>query len=120
MKTLLAKSRLNKINRTLYGRNVQAVFYKVTPSDGEVEIGSITGGFSVIREQRGPGQDGTGVKMVLATDTEIDRDQLHVGGAVALTINGQTLRYSIDELLPQQQIGAGYVLRLIPLTGATT
>ena len=119
MDSLLDNSILNEINDTLYPRGVRAVFYKVTPAAGEVEIGSITSGFTVNREQRAAGRDGTGVKMLLSKDASIDAGELKIGAEVALTIEGQTLRYSIDELLPMQQLGAGYVLRLLPLQGAT-
>lgn len=116
---LLTKSRLDQMRHALYGPNVQATFYKVTPAAGEVEIGSIKSGFLINREQRSAGRDGQGCKMILATNAGIDRDDLSLGAAVAVTTNDQTTRYTIDELLPTQQVGAGYVLRLLPLTGAT-
>jgi hypothetical protein len=118
MTALLTKSRLDQMRRALYGRNVQAVFYGLTPADGEVEIGTITSGFNFVRERAKEENNGK-VKFWLSADAAIDRTQLHVGATVALTIDGQTLRYEINELLPMQQVGAGYVLRLLPLTGAT-
>src|SRR5262249_19891558 len=120
MTPFLSKKRLDRINQALYGRNIKAMFYKVTPADGEVEIGAITSGFSVVREQRTrTGDIGAGVKMLLSADANIDRSQLHVGAAVELIVDGRSTRYSIVELLPMQQVGSGYVLRLKPLMGAT-
>jgi hypothetical protein len=120
MKTLLSKSVLNRINRTLYGSGAKVVFYSVTPSAGEQEIGQIVQGFTLVREQRTQGRDGTSVKMLLAHDAGITRDTLDRAASVAVTIDNKTTRYAIDELLPQQQIGAGYVLRLMPQKGATS
>jgi hypothetical protein len=122
MKPLLSKNRLNKIQRTLYGRGVQVAFYSVTPIAGETAIATLTSGFTFVREPRAMkavGGFGSGVTLLLAVDAGITRSQLSVGGVVALTVNGQTLRYAIAELLPMQQLGAGYVLRLIPQQGAT-
>lgn len=120
MRPLLSENRLNKITRSLYGRNVQAVFYKVTPAAGETAIATITSGFTFVRERgAGQGVDGSGVKMWLSKDAAINVSQLRIGVAVALAIDGVTKRYSIAELLPMQQLGAGYVLRLKPLQGAT-
>jgi hypothetical protein len=119
MKPLLSKSILDRMNRTLYPAGAKATFYKVTPTDGEVEIGSITSGFLINREQRAAGRDGTGVNMRLSADAAIAQSALHVGAEVALTIDGQTRRYSLVELLPMQQLGSGYTLRLLPLEGAT-
>ncbi len=119
MLPLLDKSTLDEINRTLYPRGVTATFYKVTPAAGEVEIGSITSGFQVDRERKAAGKDGAGVAMRLSAEANIDASTLKIGAEVALTINGQTRRYSIDELLPMQQLGSGYILRLSPLQGAT-
>jgi hypothetical protein len=118
MKPLLSSTRLDKMRRTLYGRNVTAVFYGLTPEDGEQEIGRITSGFNFVREKAKEESNGK-VKFWLSADANIDREQLHVGAAMALIIDGRETRYSLDELLPQQQIGAGYVLRLSPLQGAT-
>lgn len=118
MKPLLSKSRLTRINRALYGRNVEAVFYKLTPADGEVEIGRITSGFTV-NGRRKDGEYGESVNMRMAADAGIDREDLRVNATVALTINGQTLKYRIGELLSMQQLGSGYVLRLDPMKGAT-
>jgi hypothetical protein len=107
------------MRRTLYGQGAQAVFYKVTPTAGETVIATLTSGFFFVREKRaGQEIDGSGVKMWLDAGAT-DRPLLHYGGVVALTAGGITTRYSIVELLPQQQLGAGYVLRLTPLTGAT-
>jgi hypothetical protein len=119
MKSLLSKSRLDKMRRVLYGRSVEAVFYGVTPEAGESEIGRITSGFHFLRERAKEGDDNGRVKFWLSTDAAIDREDLRVGAAMALIIDGRESRYSIHELLPQQQIGAGYVLRLTPKTGAT-
>lgn len=98
------------------------MFSTITPTAGEVEIGRIRSGFSFVRE-RTRGADinvmGVGVQLWLSADAAIDPSKLKIGGVVALTVNGQTLRYSIDQLLPQQQLGAGYILRLTPLQGAT-
>lgn len=118
MKPLLSKSRLDKMRRTLYGRNVEAVLYGLTPVEGEQVIGRITGGFNFVREKAQDNNDGK-VKFWLSAEANIDREDLHVGAAMALIIDGRESRYSIDELISQQQIGAGYVLRLSPLQGAT-
>jgi hypothetical protein len=119
MKPLLSKSRLDKMRRALYGRNVEAVFYGLTPAEGEQIIGRITGGFNFVREKAQEDSNDGKVKFWLSADANIDREDLHIGAAVALIIDGRESRYSIDELIPQQQIGAGYVLRLSPTTGAT-
>jgi len=96
------------------------VFYKVTPTAGETEIAALTSGFFFVREQRaGQEIDGSGVKMWLSVDAAITRAQLNIGGAVAITVRGITTRYKISDLLPMQQLGAGYVLRLSPQKGAT-
>lgn len=115
---LLTKNRLNKMTRTLYGIATVA-FYSISPSAGETLITTLTEGFVFVRERRG-GQksDGSGVKLWLAGDASITRAQLKIGGVVVITANGVTTRYVITELLQQQQIGAGYVLRLKPQTGA--
>jgi hypothetical protein len=118
MKPLLKISVLDRMRRSLYGRNVEAVFYGVTPADGEVEIARITRGFNFSRERAKEENNGK-VKLWLSADAGIDREQLHIGGAVELIIDGRSSHYSIHELLSQQQIGAGYVLRLAPTTGAT-
>jgi hypothetical protein len=118
MKPLLSKSTLDRMRRTLYGRGVEAVFYGITPEAGETEIATITTGFHFQREKElAEGSNGK-VKMWLSADA-VDRSLLHVGAAMALVIDGHSSKYSIDELIPQQQIGAGYVLRLRPKTGAT-
>lgn len=114
MTPLLDRATLNEINRELYPRGATAVFYKVTPEAGEIEIGSITQGFTVIR-QSGSNK----IKMLMANDAGIDREDLRVGAEVELTLNGRTARYSILELEPMQQLGAGYAMRLDPLQGAT-
>lgn len=119
MKPLLSKRRLDKLRRVIYGA-ASVTFYKVTPALGEVEIATLTSGFTFVRERRaGQEIDGSGVKMWLSADAAITRSQLNIGGVVEITVNGVTTRYAISELLPQQQIGAGYVLRLIPQKGAT-
>lgn|SRR5262245_49143808 len=117
---LLTKRRLNKINRTLYG-GATVVFYSVTPTAGETALATLTDSFAFVREQRAvrsAGAIGPGVTLWLSADAGITRSQLNVGGAVAITVNGVTTRYAISELLPEQQIGAGYVMRLIPQKGA--
>ena len=118
MKSLLKNSVLDRMRRALYGRNVEAVFYGVTPEAGEQVIGKITRGFNFSRERAKEENNGK-VKFWLSADAGIDRDQLRIGGAVELIVDGQSSHYSIHELLSQQQIGAGYVLRLAPTTGAT-
>jgi hypothetical protein len=119
MKTLLSKNRLNLITRTLYGRGAKTVFYKVTPTIGETIIATITGGFTFVREQRaGQEIDGSGVKFWISASV-IDRATLSNAAAAEITANGVTTRYAISDLLPQQQLGAGYVLRLKPQKGAT-
>jgi len=118
-KPLLSKSRLDTIRRRLYGPNVQVTLYRVTPAQGETEIATITSGFLFVRERRaGQEIDGSGVKFWLAAEV-IDRETLSIGSSLALTINGVATRYRISDLLPQQQVGAGYVLRLSPQRGAT-
>lgn len=119
MKPLLTKAVLNKMNRTFYG-DAKVVFYGVTPADGEQPIGQITQGFMLVREQKAAGRDGQGIKMILAVDAAIGRETLDRAASLEFTANNQTTRYKIDELLPQQQIGAGYVLRLLPQKGATS
>lgn len=118
MPKLLSKSVLNKINRTLYGSSAKVEFFKVTPIDGEVELGTITSGFTLVREQPGAGRDGSGVKLLLSEDA-IARETLNLSSMVAVTIDGNTTKYTKAQLLPQQQIGAGYVMRLLPQRGAT-
>ena len=117
MKPLLSKSILNCMTRTLY-RRAEAVFYSVTPAEGEVEIGRITEGFTIVRERAGQ-QKGANVNMLLSADAGIDRSQLQAGAVVELIVGGRSTRYSIDELLPMQQLGTGYAIKLIPLQGAT-
>lgn len=118
MITLLTKSRLDTMRRALYGSNVKAVFYRATPAAGETEIASITSGFHMVREKKaGRDIDGSGVKMWLAAGM-VERSSLKIGAVCALTINGVTTRYSVGDLLPGQQIGSAFVLRLKPLTGA--
>lgn len=120
MNALLTKSRLDALRRALYGPNVQATFYKVTPALGETQIATITSAFHFQREQRaGQEIDGSGVKMWLSSSALITRAQLKIGATVTLTVEGITTRYVIGDLLPMQQIGAGYVLRLKPQNGAT-
>lgn len=106
------------MRRTLYGRRVEAVFYSLTPEDGETENARITSGFHFVREKAREGDSGK-VKLWLSSSANVSREQLHVGQALALVIDGRESHYAIEELLPQQQIGAGYVLRLTPTTGAT-
>ncbi len=108
------------MTRALYGA-ATIVFYSVTPAAGETEIATLKSGFTFVREPRAMkaiGGFGAGVTLLLAADAGISRSQLNIGGAVAITVNGLTTRYAIVELLPQQQIGAGYVLRLMPQKGA--
>lgn len=120
MKPLLSKTRLDTMRRTLYGGNVTAVFHKVTPTAGEAAIVTITSGFHVQREQRaGQEIDGFGVNIWLSKDAAITQTQLKISKVIALTINGATTKYSIKKVEPMQQLGSGYVLRLLPLTGAT-
>jgi hypothetical protein len=117
VKPLLSKSTLDKMRRALYGRNVEAVFYGITPEAGETESARISSGFTFVRERSNDGENGK-VKFWLV-EGAVDRDLLKTGAAMALVIDGRESKYAIDELLPQQQIGAGYVLRLKPTTGAT-
>lgn len=120
MTVLISKTRLDEMRRLTYGANVEAVFYKVTPSSGPVEIGRISNGFHFVRERRaGQEIDGSGVKFWLSVDAAIDRSLLNTGARVDLIINGRTWIYKLSELLPMQQIGSGYVLRLSPQKGAT-
>lgn len=120
MNALLSKKRLNTLRQIIYGSNIQAVFYKVTPGAGPVEIGRITSGFYSQRERRaGQEIDGSGVKFWMSADAGIDRSVLHVGARVDLIIDGRTMIYTISELLAMQQLGAGYVMRLTPSKGAT-
>jgi len=120
MNALLSKKRLNSLRRIVYGSNVEAVFYKVTPGAGPIEIGRITSGFYQQRERRaGQEIDGSGVRFWLAADAGIDKSLLHNGARVDLIIDGRTMIYTIVELLPMQQLGAGYTMRLSPQKGAT-
>jgi hypothetical protein len=120
MTELLTKTRLNALARTTYGPSIQVVFYKVTPTGGETEIATLTQGFFFVRERRaGQEIDGSGVRFWLSADAAISRSQLSIGGVVAITVKGITTRYKISELLPMQQLGAGYVMRLSPQKGAT-
>lgn len=106
------------MRRALYGRSVECVFYGITPEAGETEIARITTGFHFQRD-RELSEGGNGpVKMWLSASV-IDRSLLHTGAAMALVIDGRESKYSISELVAQQQIGAGYVLKLTPKTGAT-
>jgi hypothetical protein len=105
------------MRRALYGRNVEAVFYGLTPEAGEQPIARITSGFNFVRERQKEENNGR-LKFWLA-EGAVDRGLLKIGAAMALIIDGRESRYSIHELLSQQQIGAGYVLRLTPKTGAT-
>lgn len=117
---LLSNIRLDVMRQALYGRSVEAVFKKVTPTAGETEIGRITSGFHFQREQAaGREIDGSGVKFWLAKDAAIESSSLHIGAVVDISVNGRTTRHSIASLLPMQQMGSGYVLRLRPLQGAT-
>lgn len=118
-KPLLSKSVLNQINRTLYGSGASVEFFKVTPSAGETTLGTITSGFTVTREEPRAGRDGSGVNLRLSADAGITRERLNQSSMVAITIDGHTTKYTKDQLLPQQQIGAGYVMRLLPHRGAT-
>lgn len=118
---LLSKTQLNTIRQHLYGPSVEAVFYKIVPATGPVEIGRITSGFTFVRERRaGQEIDGSGVKLWMSADAGIDRSLLQLGARVDLVIKDRTMIYKISDLLPQQQIGAGYVLRLSPQKGATS
>lgn len=117
---LLSNIRLDVMRQSLYGRNVEAVFKKVTPSLGESEIGRIKSGFHFQREQAaGREIDGSGWKFWLSKNAGIERSSLHVGVIVDISVNGIATRHSIADLLPMQQVGSGYVLRLRPLNGAT-
>lgn len=118
MSSLLSKTQLDSMRRTLYGSGVKVVFYKVTPETGGSVIATLTSGFHMVREQRTGGRDGQGVRMWLASGL-IEPTLLRIGAEIGLTVGGLTTRYSIVELLPMQQLGAGYVLRLTPLQGAT-
>src|SRR5262249_42613034 len=115
---LLTKTILNSITNTLY-TGATVGFYSVTPTGGETLITTLTDGFPFVGERRaGPDRDGRGVKLWLAGDASITLAQLKVGGVAVITANGVTTRYGISELLPQEQIGAGYFLRLLPQKGA--
>lgn len=115
---LLSKTRLNTLTRRTYGRNITVAFYKVTPTAGETEIATLTSGFFFVREQRaGQEIDGSGVKFWLSADAA--PSQLSIGGVVAITVKNRTTRYKISDLLPMQQLGSGYVLRLSPQKGPT-
>ena len=117
MSALLDIQTLDQLRRAKYGDDTELVFYGVTPEAGESEIKRLTSGFNFVREPQK--EDGNGpVKMWLAAGT-IDRESLRIGGACKLIIDGIESHYSINELIPQQQVGAGYVLRLTPTTGAT-
>lgn len=120
MNVLLSKTRLNTIRQNLYGSAVEAVFYKITPAAGPVEIGRITSGFLPVRERRaGQEIDGSGVRFWLSADAGIDRALLQIGARVDVIIGDRTMIYKISELLPMQQLGSGYTLRLSPQKGAT-
>jgi hypothetical protein len=120
MTILLSKKRLNTLRQTIYGSNIQAVFYKVTPAAGPVEIGRIISGFYMQRERRaGQEIDGSGVRFWMSADAAIDRSLLQNGARVDLIIDGRTMIYTIVELLPMQQLGSGYTMRLSPQKGAT-
>lgn len=119
MNALLSKPILDTMRRTLYGSGAKLVFKKVTPTAGEAEIATITSGFHFQREQRaGQEIDGSGVNVWLAAGV-VDKSKLHIGVRVDVTTNNVTTRYSISKLEPMQQLGAGFVLRLRPLQGAT-
>jgi hypothetical protein len=116
---ILTKAILNSITNTLY-TGATVAFFSVSPIAGETPITTLTEGFAFARSHRGSqGTDSSSVNLWLAEDATITRAQLNLAGVVVITGNGVTTRYKITELLPLQQIGGGYVLRLSPQKGAT-
>ena len=115
---ILTKTILNTIANLLYtGATVS--FYSVTPTGGETLIVTLTEGFAFAREAwtRREGESSS-VKLWVAGDASVTLAQLKISGVCVITANGVTTRYAINELLQQQQIGAGFVLRLHPQKGA--
>lgn len=118
MAQILTKAILNSITNVLY-TGATIAFYSVSPAGGETLITTLTEGFTFAGMQwANRGGDSSDVKVWLAGDANITPAQLKISGMVIVTGNGITKKYKIAELLQQQQIGAGYVLRLKPLVGA--
>ena len=115
---VLTKQVLNQIANLLYvGATV--AFYSVTPTGGETLIATLIEGFIFARHQLARQKnESSDVQMWLAQDAAVTLAQLKSTGVVVITANGITTRYAITELLPQQQIGGGFVLRLSPQKGA--
>jgi len=115
---LLTKAILNSITNALYV-GAAIAFYSVSPTAGEVLITTLTEGFVFVRERKAGAEiDGSGVTAIIAGDASITPTQLKVAGVAVITIGSSTTRYAIVKCLPQQQLGAGYILRLAPQKGA--
>jgi len=116
---LITKGILDTITGALYP-SASVDFSSVTPASGETAIATLTAGFTFVREPK-PGRnfEESEVKLYLAADASITASQLKSASVVALTIDGVTLKYRVSSLLSLQQLGAGFVLRLSPLQGAT-
>lgn len=116
---VLTKQVLNQIANVLY-QGAQAAFYSVSPTGGEALIATIIEGFVFSRQAWGRQKnESSDVRLWLAADAAVTLAQLKTAGVVLITVGLQTTRYVITELLPQQQIGGGFVLRLSPQKGAS-
>src|SRR5262245_40293073 len=117
MAQILTKATLNTIAAQLY-TGATVAFYTVMPTVGETLITTLTDGFLFVREAWAKqANDSSDVKMWLAGDASITLAQLKTAGLVIITIGSRTTRYTITELLDQQQLSAGFVLRLAPQKG---
>src|SRR5262245_1590459 len=118
MAALLTKSILNSIANTLY-TGATVAFYSVTPTGGETLITTLTDGFLFTRSPRTSRDvEESDVNLILAGDASITQAQLKIAGAAVVTIGSSSTRYRVSTVLPMQQLGAGYVLRLSPQKGA--
>jgi hypothetical protein len=115
MGAILTRQILNSITNVLYA-GAKVAFYSLSPTLGEVLIATLTDGFTFTRARQSI-EDGS-VKLWLAQDVALTLAQIKTSSVVELTANGITTRYAVTSLLSQQQLGAGFVLRLAPQKGA--
>ncbi len=117
MEKLLSFDVLNEIKRTLLGADATLRLYAVTPTEGEKLIATLRAGWGCWREARGRGESNvTFAKLAISSNASLTNEQLQTSAVATITANRQTIRYSISEVLPMQQLGVGWILRLEPLT----
>ncbi len=119
MTLLFTKADLDSLRRDLYGADAELVLYRVTPGEGEAEIGRLSDGWHAHRMPRAmrvsSGFPVGSVALHLAADLSVDVEDLRENAVAEIVTGGLTRRYKVIELTETQQLGGGWAIVMDPL-----